>query len=104
MTGRKVVEMNLTGAPISADEARSYGLVNYVEEATHLRERVDQVLNEIRNVSPISNASFKRIHRGLFTTHALDLAHAELFTTITSPDFEKGAAAFREKIHPEYYD
>jgi len=104
MAGRKLVEMNLTGAPISADEARSYGLVNYVEEATHLRERVDRILNEIRNVSPISNASFKRIHQGLFTTRALDLAHRELFRTITSPDFEKGAAAFREKIHPKYYD
>ena len=103
MTGRKVVEMNLTGAPISADEARSYGLVNYVEEAPNLRERVDRIVNEIRNVSPISNASFKRIHRSLFTTRALDLAHRELFRTITSPDFEKGAAAFREKIHPEYY-
>jgi len=95
--------MNLTGAPISADEARSYGLVNYVEEAPHLRERVDRIVNEIRNVSPISNASFKRLHRAFFTTRALDLAHRELFRTITSPDFEKGAAAFREKIHPEYY-
>jgi len=104
MMGRKLVEMNLTGAPISADEARSYGLVNYVEEATHLRERVDRILNEIRNVSPISNASFKRIHQDLFTKGALDLAHRELFRTITSPDFEKGAAAFREKIHPKYYE
>src|SRR5207248_3789104 len=60
MTGRKLVEMNLTGAPISAEEARSHGIVNYVEETTHLRERVDRILNEIRNVSPISNASFKR--------------------------------------------
>lgn len=103
MTGRKVVEMNLTGVPISAEEARSYGLVNYVEETTHLRERVRRILSEIRNVSPISNASFKRIHRGLFTTPALNLAHRELFRTITSPDFVKGATAFREKTHPEYY-
>jgi enoyl-CoA hydratase / 3-hydroxyacyl-CoA dehydrogenase len=103
MTGRKVVEMNLTGAPMSADEARAYGLVNYVEETTHLGERVDRILNEMRNVSPISNASFKRIHRGIFTTRALDLAHRELFRTITSPDFVKGAAAFKEKVNPEYY-
>jgi len=104
MTGRKVVEMNLTGGPISADEARSHGLVNYVEETTHLRERVDRLLSEMRNVSPISNASFKRIHRSLFTTRALDIAHRELFRTITSPDFVKGATAFKEKAHPEYYE
>ena len=103
MTGRKAVEMNLTGAPISADEARSYGLVNYVEETSRLHERVDRILNEIRNVSPVSNASFKRIHRSLVTTHTLDLAHRELFRTITSPDFVKGATAFSEKMHPEYY-
>jgi enoyl-CoA hydratase/3-hydroxyacyl-CoA dehydrogenase len=103
MIGRKVVEMNMTGVPISADEARSHGLVNYVEATTHLRERVDRLLSEMRNVSPISNASFKRVHRALFTTRALDLAHKELFRTITSPDFVKGAAAFREKSHPEFY-
>jgi enoyl-CoA hydratase / 3-hydroxyacyl-CoA dehydrogenase len=103
MMGRKVIEMNLTGAPISAGEARSYGLVNYVEETTHLRERVSRILNEIRNVSPISNASFKRIHRTIFTTNALSVAHRELFRTITSSDFQKGATAFREKNHPEYY-
>jgi enoyl-CoA hydratase/3-hydroxyacyl-CoA dehydrogenase len=102
MTGRKVVEMNLTGAPMSAEEARSYGLVNYVEEKTHLRERVDQLLGAMRSVSPISNASFKRIHQGLFTTRALDLAHRELFRTITSSDFVKGATAFKEKVHAEY--
>ncbi len=103
MIGRKVVEMNLTGAPISAEEARSQGLVNYVEETTNLRERVDRLLSEMRNVSPISNASFKRIHRSLFMTRVVDLAHRELFRTITSPDFVKGATAFKEKRHPEYY-
>jgi enoyl-CoA hydratase/carnithine racemase len=103
MIGRKVVEMNLTGTPITADEARSHGLVNYVEENTHLRKRVDRLLSEMRNVSPISNASFKRIRRSLFTTRVVDLAHRELFRTITSPDFVKGATAFKEKTHPEYY-
>ena len=103
MIGRKVIEMNLTGGSISADEARSHGLVNYVEETSHLRERVDRLLNEIRSVSPISNASFKRIHRSLLTTRALDIAHRELFRTITSPDFVKGATAFKQKTHPEYY-
>ena len=103
MIGRKVVEMNLTGTPITADEARSHGLVNYVEENTHLRERVDRLLSEMRNVSPISNASFKRIRRSLFTTRVVDLAHRELFRTIASPDFVKGATAFKEKTHPEYY-
>src|SRR5438132_13725626 len=32
MTGRKLAEINLTGAPVRADEARSHGLANDAEE------------------------------------------------------------------------
>src|SRR3989441_4607267 len=58
MMGRKLVEMNLTGAPISADEARSYGLVNYVEETTHLRERVDLILRSEEHTSELQSLAY----------------------------------------------
>ncbi len=103
MIGRKVVEMNLTGNAIGPEEARSIGLVNYVEDNAGLEDRVERVLDEIRHVSPISNSSFKRIRRSTMTTSVLDIAHRELLRAITSPDFKKGAAAFAEKVRPEYY-
>jgi enoyl-CoA hydratase / 3-hydroxyacyl-CoA dehydrogenase len=103
MIGRKVVEMNLTGAAISAEEARLFGLVNYVEDPTGLEDRVGKILGEIRHVSPTSNVSFKRIHRSLIAIRTLNVAYKELLRTITSPDFKTGATAFTRKIPPEYY-
>ena len=103
IVGRKVVEMNLTGAPINAEEAKSIGLVNYVEAPENLLDRITRIKNEIGHVSPISNASFKRIHNSVMPRRVLDVAHKELLRTITSSDFKKGAAAFTKKATPEYY-
>jgi len=103
MIGRKVVEMNLTGAAISAEEARSFGLVNYVEEPGGIENRVAKILDEMRHVSPTSNASFKRIRGSLITARILNVAYKELLRTITSPDFRTGATAFTRKEPPEYY-
>ena len=102
MIGRKVVEMNLTGTPVTAEEARSLGLVNYVEESDGLISRVQKVLAEIRHVSPISNASFKRIRGTLFSPRTLNVAYRELLRTITSTDFKEGAAAFAQKKPANY--
>jgi enoyl-CoA hydratase/carnithine racemase len=101
--GRKIVEMNLTGSAMNAQEALTFGLVNYVEDPAGLQERMIKIAEEIRHVSPISNASFKRIRRTTFTTRVLAIAYKELLRTITSPDFKKGAAAFKQKARPEFY-
>ncbi len=104
IVGRKVVEMNLTGAAVSAEEARSIGLVNYVEDPSGIEERFKEITDKIRHVSSISNSSFKRIHRSLVTTRFLNIAHRELLRAITSPDFKKGATAFTQKETPHYYE
>lgn len=103
MTGRKVVEMNLTGSATSATEALKFGLVNYVEDPTSLEDRVGKISEEMSHVSPVSNASFKRIRASTFTTKILTTAHKELLRTITSPDFRKGAEAFKQKARAEFY-
>lgn len=102
MMGRKVVEMNLTGTPVGAEEARSLGLVNYVESSDGLNDRVQRVLGEMRHVSPVSNASFKRIRRTQFSNRVLNVAYRELFRTITSKDFKEGAIAFSQKRPANY--
>lgn len=100
--GRKVVEMNLTGAGLSAEDARLAGLVNYVDPSEKLGGRVESLLTEMRHVSPISNASFKRIRRTAYVDGVMEVAHKELLKTITSIDFKKGATAFLEKTTPNY--
>ena len=101
--GRKVVEMNLTGAAATAEEARSFGLVNYVEESASVEDRLNKIIGEMRHVSSISNSSFKRIRASLILPRALNVAHRELFRAITSSEFQKGAAAFLDKSSPNYY-
>ncbi len=102
MIGRKLLEMNLTGNPLSADEAREAGLVTHVVPEDRLMDTVTQILNDLAMVSPISNSSFKRIRKETIPNGALDSAYQELFRTITSPDFRKGATAFMAKRTPRF--
>ena len=102
MDGRKVVEMNLTGNPLSADEAREAGLVTHVAPRDKVDRVVSRVLEDLEKVSPISNSSFKRIRRAMIPDDALEFAYGQLLETITSPDFRKGASAFLNKQAPKY--
>ena len=102
MSGRRVMEMNLTGNPLSADEAREAGLVTRVVPQGMVMDTVTRVLDDLDKVSPTSNSSFKRIWRGTIPPMALELAYRELLRTITSPDFKRGAAAFAAKETPKY--
>ncbi len=102
MSGRRLVEMNLTGNPLSADEAHKAGLVTRVVPEGRVLDTVTNVLGDLEKVSPISNSSFKRIRRETVPQRALDSAYKQLFRTITGPDFKKGATAFTAKQPPKY--
>jgi len=103
MNGRKLVEMNLAGIPLSADEATSYGLVNHSVPRQELIPTLEKVIREIMHVSPISNSSFKRIRKTDLSRTKLETAYRELLRTITSKDFREGSSAFLAKRAPEYY-
>ncbi len=103
MNGRKVIEMNLTGRAIKAKEAELHGLVNQVAPEDNLENLANTLFDELTQVSPISNASFKRIRQSLFTKHSLKIAYDELFRTITSKDFKNGARAFAQKTPAKFY-
>jgi enoyl-CoA hydratase / 3-hydroxyacyl-CoA dehydrogenase len=102
MRGRRVVEMNLSGNAISADQALEVGLATYVVPEDQLTATVERVLSDLQTVSPISTSSFKRITSAMIPKTALGTAYRELFRTITSPDFRKGSAAFAAKQAPVY--
>jgi enoyl-CoA hydratase/carnithine racemase len=103
MNGRKLVEMNLTGTPLSANEATNYGLVNHSVPRQELIATLEKVIRNIMHVSPISNSSFKRIRKTDLSKTKLDTAYRELLRTITSEDFREGSSAFIAKRDPEYY-
>jgi|SRR6267378_4301832 len=103
MNGKKLVEMNLVGTPLSANEAANYGLVNYSVPRQELIAILEKVIRDITHVSPISNSSFKRIRKTDLSKTKLDTAYRELLRTITSEDFREGSSAFIAKRAPEYY-
>src|SRR6266568_1737296 len=103
MNGRKLVEMNLTGTPLSATEAMNYGLVNHSVRREELTPTLEKIIREIMHVSPISNSSFKRIRKTDLSKTKVETAYRELLRTITSKDFREGSSAFVAKRAPEYY-
>ncbi len=102
-TGRKAIEMNLTGHPITATEAEKLGMVNYVVSEENLQAKLEELRAQMMRVSPDSNASFKRIKRMVASKQAYITAYKELLKTLTTPNFKKGVEAFVAKKPPEYY-
>ena len=103
MSGKKLVEMNLSGTALTADQARDYGLVSYSVPKQELIPTLEKLIREITRVSPISNSSFKRIRNTDLSKTKLATAYKELLRTITSKDFQEGSRAFVTKRAPEYY-
>lgn len=103
MNGRRLVEMNLTGTPLTADEATNYGLVSHSVPREDLTSTLEKIIRDIMHVSPVSNSSFKRIRRTDLSKTKLETAYRELLRTITSKDFREGSSAFLAKRVPEYY-
>jgi enoyl-CoA hydratase/carnithine racemase len=103
MNGRKLVEMNLAGIPLTADEAMNYGLVSHSVPREQLTPTLEKIIQEITHVSPISNSSFKRIRKTDLSRRKLETAYKELLRTITSKDFRQGSNAFVAKRAPDYY-
>src|SRR5438132_12980873 len=63
MNGRKLVEMNLAGIPLTADEAMNCGLVSHSVPREQLTPTFEKIIREITLVSPISNSRFKTIRK-----------------------------------------
>src|SRR5713101_4782359 len=103
MNGRKLVEMNLAGTPLTADEASHYGLVSHSVPREELASTLEKIIQDIMQVSPVSNSSFKRIRRTELSKTRLEAAYRELLRTINSKDFREGSSAFVAKRAPEYY-
>ena len=103
MIGRKLVEMNLRGTPLTANEATVYGLISHSVPREQLTSTFEKVIQDMMHVSPVSNSSFKRIRRTDLSKTKLETAYRELLRTITSKDFREGSNAFVAKRAPEYY-
>ena len=100
----KAMEMMMTGNMISADEAKTLGLVNYVESPENLLPKTKDILNTILTKSPLAvskviaavNAFYDKEKNGFDE-------EANLFGSVfASEDKKEGTAAFLEKRKPAF--
>lgn len=101
------LEMIMTGAPISADRARSIGLVNDVVPAGHALDRARELALLIAANAPMAVRAAKAV-----AVHAGDWNDADAFAlqrrytdaVRESADAAEGARAFVEKRPPVWQD
>lgn len=104
---KQAMEMLLTGDPISAEQARQFGLINHVvapgterEEAIALARRV---ASKSSHVVKIGKRAFYR-QAELSLAEAYDYASEVMTENMMARDAEEGICAFIEKRQPKWED
>ncbi len=101
----KAMEMILTGAPITAQEALAIGLVNRVVPAADLMNHARTVALELAAKPPVAvRYAMEAINRGLEMSFAdgSQLEAALFGIAMTTEDMREGTTAFLEKRKPEF--
>lgn len=100
---RKLVEMCITGEPLSSQEALEIGLINHVDD--DVDAKLDWLLGRMLDKSPAA------IRRGLYTMKKIETMAFEESMSFTesqislfalTEDAKEGQAAFREKRKPNW--
>lgn len=98
----KAMELIMTGNMIGADEAKSLGLVNYVEAPENLIPKTKEILNVILTKSPVAISKIIEAVNFYFNKKGFD-EEANLFGKVfSSEDKKEGTAAFLEKRKPVF--
>ncbi|MGE3370897.1 MAG: enoyl-CoA hydratase-related protein [Rhizobiaceae bacterium] len=102
---RRLMEMFITGVPLTAEEALRYDLVNYVTESSSLDAKVDELVAQTAAQSPTA------IRLGKYACHAMEdmtypqqmrFAESLLPRVAQTEDAREGFAAFIGKRMPEW--
>jgi len=102
---QKAKELAFFGDWVSAEEARSIGLVNAVYESDVLEERVEERLRTLASRAPVALNQIKQsLHRAssLSMNEALEIEALAQATCTGTEDFAEGMRAFMEKREPEF--
>ena len=101
----RAMQLNLTGEPISAEEAYRIGLVNEVVPPGDLMQEAEALANKIKANAPLAvRFAMEAIHHGLQGTLEEGLyLEATLFSLCaTTEDMKEGTKAFLEKRAPNF--
>jgi enoyl-CoA hydratase/carnithine racemase len=102
---KQAMEMLLTGAPISANEAQRMGLVNRVVPAEKLAEETLKLARQVLNASAYTLALGKKaFYEQLPLDHpaAYELAQRYMVENAQAADAQEGMHAFLEKRPPRW--
>ena len=102
---RKLMEMSLTGAPLSAAEALEYGLLNHVVSRDQLDAKVDELVKQIVANSPTAIRLGKTALRSLWDmsmTEAFEYTQLMIERIGQTEDAREGLSAFVEKRTPQW--
>lgn len=103
LSRRRLMEMCITGDPLTAEEAVAVGLANHIAAPEDLDSKVDWLLDRIVNRSPTA------VRLGKMSVHAiqdmglregLDYAQLMLPMMASTQDAREGTRAFQEKRAP----
>lgn len=102
---RQMMELCITGEPITAAEAAAAGIVNYAVPAAELDARLDALLGRMTDKSPtgirLGKQALSKI-REMSTDSALEYAQFMLANMARTRDAHEGFAAFSQKRPPEW--
>ncbi|SNY93116.1 Enoyl-CoA hydratase/carnithine racemase [Cohaesibacter sp. ES.047] len=100
---KQAMEMLITGEPIDAHTAKSYGLVNRVVPLEYLQTAVDKYASEIANKSSdaikFGKETFYR-QADMTLNEAYDLASHVMTENLLHADAKEGISAYLEKRDP----
>lgn len=105
LVGRgKANEMVFTAGMIKAEDALSWGLVNYVIEQADLLVKAEEIANKILNNSPTAIASAIRAINANFEdgVNGYETEIEEFGKCFGTEDFKEGTTAFLEKRKPNF--
>ncbi|MBM4333957.1 MAG: enoyl-CoA hydratase [Deltaproteobacteria bacterium] len=104
--GRKrAMEMLLTGRPVTAEEALSYGLINKVVPADRLAEETLSLAKHIAQASPLTLALGKKSFYSQIEAEearAYDYAQEIMSLNAMTGDAREGISAFLKKRTPQW--
>jgi enoyl-CoA hydratase/carnithine racemase len=102
---RTMMELCVTGEPITAAEALPHGFVNYSVPASELDAKTEWLVERIISKSPtgirLGKQALSKI-REMSTDSALEYAQFMLANMARTKDAREGFAAFNEKRKPEW--